>query len=45
MNHAASHASLSLGSFLASFPIDLLFGVLLAAISLQLQERQAPAVP
>jgi hypothetical protein len=45
MNHAASPASLSLGSFLASFPIDLLFGVLLAAISLQLQERQVPAVP
>ena len=41
MNHAASPVSLSLGGFLASFPIDLLFGVLLGAIYLQLQAYQA----
>src|SRR5216683_7671073 len=45
MNHASSPFSLSLGGFLASFPIDLLFGVLLGAIYIQLQERQAPRVP
>ncbi len=39
MSHASSPFSLSLGGFLASFPIDLLFGVLLGAISIQLQER------
>ena len=44
MNHAASPVSLSLGGFLSSFPIDLLFGVLLAAIYLQLQGRQEPAI-
>lgn len=43
MNHAPSLVSLSLGGFLASFPIDLLFGVLLGAIYLQLQARQAAA--
>ena len=43
MNHAASPVSLSLGGFLGSFPIDLLFGVLLGAIYLQLQGRLAPA--
>jgi hypothetical protein len=40
MNHASSPFSLSLGGFLASFPIDLLFGMLLGAIYLQLQGRQ-----
>jgi len=41
MNHASSPFSLSLAGFLASFPIDLLFGVLLGTIYIQLQERQA----
>jgi hypothetical protein len=44
MNHASSPFSLSLGGFLASFPIDLLFGVLLGAIYIQLRERQTPGV-
>jgi hypothetical protein len=43
-NHASSPFGLSLGSFLSSFPLDLLFGVLLGAIYIQLQERQAPDV-
>lgn len=45
MNHASSPFSLSPGGFLASFPIDLFFGVLLGAIYIQLQERQASEAP
>jgi hypothetical protein len=44
MNHASSPFSLSLSGFLASFPLDLLFGVLLGAIYIQLRERQTPGV-
>ena len=43
MNHASSPFSLSFGRFLSSFPLDLLFGVLLGMISIQLQRRQAGA--
>lgn len=41
MNHASSPFSLSFGQFLSSFPLDVLFGVLLGAIYVQLQGRQA----
>jgi hypothetical protein len=41
MNHASSPFSLSFGRFLSSFPLDVLFGVLLGAIYVQLQGRQA----
>ena len=41
INHASSPFSLSFGRFLASFPLDVLFGVLLGAIYIQWQERHA----
>ncbi len=41
LNHASSPFSLSFGRFLASFPLDVLFGVLLGAIFIQWQARQA----
>src|SRR5260370_18038302 len=41
MNHASSPFSLSFGRFLSSFPLDVLFGVLLGAIYVQWQERHA----
>ena len=41
MNHASSPFSLSFGRFLSSFPLDVLFGVLLGAIYIQWQERHA----
>ncbi len=44
MNHASSPFSLDFGSFLSTFPIDLLFGVVLGAIYYQFQERPATAV-
>jgi len=43
MNHAFSPFSLQFGSFLSTFPIDLLFGLVLGAIYYQLQERPATA--
>lgn len=43
MNHASSPFSLQFGSFLSTFPIDLLFGLALGAIYYQLQERLATA--
>jgi hypothetical protein len=43
MNHASSPLSLQFGTFLATFPIDLLFGLVLGAIYYQLQERPATA--
>ena len=44
MNHASSPFSLSFGRFLSSFPLDVLFGVLLGAIYIQWQERHAAEV-
>ncbi len=41
MNHASSPFSLSFGHFLSSFPLDVLFGVLLGAIYVQWQGRHA----
>ena len=41
MNHASSPFNLSFGRFLSSFPLDVLFGVLLGAIYVQWQERHA----
>jgi len=41
LNHASSPLSLSFGRFLASFPLDVLFGVLIGAIFIQWQARQA----
>ena len=41
LNHASSPFSLSFGRFLASFPLDALFGVLIGAISIQWQVRHA----
>jgi hypothetical protein len=41
MNHASSPFSLSFGRFLFSFPLDVLFGVLLGAIYVQWQGRHA----
>jgi len=41
LNHASAPFSLSFGRFLASFPLDVLFGILLAAIFIQWQGRQA----
>jgi uncharacterized membrane protein len=41
MNHAPSPFSLQFGMFLATFPIDLLFGLVLGAIYYQFQERTA----
>jgi hypothetical protein len=43
MNHASSPFSLQFGGFLATFPIDLLFGVVLGAIYFQLQQQRAAA--
>ena len=43
MNHASSPISLQFGMFLATFPIDLLFGVVLGAIYYQLQGQPATA--
>jgi hypothetical protein len=43
MNHASSPFSIQFGMFLATFPIDLLFGLVLGAIYYQLQERPATA--
>ncbi len=42
MSHRAPF-SLDFGRFLSTFPIDLLFGVVLGAISFQLQQRRAAA--
>ena len=39
MNHASSPFSLTFGAFLGTFPIDLLFGVVLGTIYFQLQTR------
>jgi len=41
MNHASSPFSLSFGRFLSSFPLDVLFGVLLGAIYIRWQEWHA----
>ena len=41
MNHASSPISLEFGRFLSTFPIDLLFGLVLGTIYYQLQERRA----
>src|SRR5437667_24057 len=41
LNHASSPFSLSFGRFLASFPLDALFGVLIGAIFIQWQAQQA----
>jgi hypothetical protein len=41
LSHASAPFSLSFGRFLASFPLDVLFGILLAAIFIQWQGRQA----
>ena len=43
MNHASSPLSLQFGIFLATFPIDLLFGMVLGSIYFQLQELPAMA--
>ena len=43
MNHASSPFSLQFGSFLSTFPIDLLFGLVLGAIYYQLQGQPATA--
>ncbi len=39
MNHASSLLSLDFGRFLVTFPIDLLFGVVLGSIYYQLQDQ------
>lgn len=44
MNHASSPFSLQFGGFLSTFPIDLLFGLVLGAIYYQLQQRSAEAI-
>lgn len=41
LNHTSSSFSLSFGRFLSSFPLDVLFGVLLGAIFIQWRARQA----
>ncbi len=41
LNHASSPFSLSFGRFLASFPLDALFGVLIGAIFIQWQAWHA----
>jgi hypothetical protein len=41
MNHASSPFSLQFGGFLSTFPIDLLFGVVLGEIYFQLQQRRS----
>ena len=43
MNHASSPCSLQFGGFLSTFPIDLLFGLVLGAIYYHLQERPSAA--
>ncbi|HWZ17433.1 MAG TPA: hypothetical protein VNW73_01410 [Ktedonobacteraceae bacterium] len=43
MSHASSPLSLQFGMFLATFPIDLLFGIVLGAIYYQLQGQPAMA--
>jgi hypothetical protein len=43
MNHALSPLSLQFGTFLATFPIDLLFGMVLGSIYYQLQGQSAVA--
>jgi hypothetical protein len=43
MNHTSSPFSLQFGSFLSTFPIDLLFGLVLGAIYYQFQEHPATA--
>jgi len=43
MNHASSPFSLQFGSFLTTFPIDLLFGLVLGTIYYQLQGWHAVA--
>jgi hypothetical protein len=43
MNHASSPFSLQFGSFLSTFPIDLLFGLVLGAIYFQFQEQPTAA--
>jgi hypothetical protein len=43
MNHASSPFSLQFGSFLSTFPIDLLFGLVLGVIYYQLQGRRVAA--
>ena len=43
MNHASSPLSLQFGMFLATFPIDLLFGMVLGAIYYQLQRQPTTA--
>lgn len=40
LNHASAPFSLSFGRFLASFPLDVLFGIVLGAIFVQWQGRQ-----
>lgn len=40
MNHASSPFSLQFGGFLSTFPIDLLFGMVLGAIYFQLQQQR-----
>jgi hypothetical protein len=44
-NHASSLFSLSFGQFLSSFPLDVLFGVLLGAISIQWQGHHGSHQP
>ncbi len=43
MNHASSPLSLQFGMFLATFPIDLLFGMVLGSIYYQLQSQPVVA--
>jgi hypothetical protein len=43
MNHASSPLNLQFGMFLATFPIDLLFGMALGSIYYQLQKQPATA--
>ena len=43
MNHASSPFSLQFGTFLATFPIDLLFGMVLGSIYYQLQGKPVVA--
>ncbi len=43
MNHASSPFSLQFGTFLSTFPIDLLFGMVLGSIFYQLQGQPAVA--
>jgi hypothetical protein len=43
MNHASSPLSLQFGTFLATFPIDLLFGMVLGSIYYQLQGQPVVA--